>query len=40
MRIIVIGEEGLDERWPNMPVLTIQQIKVVEEPSAPTTSGS
>ena len=30
MRIIVTGEEGLDERWPNMPVLTIQKILVVE----------
>jgi hypothetical protein len=30
MRIIVTGEEGLDERWPNMPVLTIQKIQVVE----------
>ena len=40
MRIIVTGEEGLDERWPNMPVLTIQRIQVVEEPSAPAPSGS
>ena len=30
LRIIVTGEEGLDERWPNMPVLTIQKILVVE----------
>jgi len=30
LRIIVTGEEGLDERWPNMPVLTIQKIQVVE----------
>jgi len=30
MRVIVTGEEGLDERWPNMPVLTIQKIRVVE----------
>jgi hypothetical protein len=30
LRIIVMGEEGLDERWPNTPVLTIQRIQVVE----------
>jgi uncharacterized protein YgiM (DUF1202 family) len=30
LRIIVTGEEGLDERWPNTPVLTIQKIQVVE----------
>ena len=30
LRIIVTGEEGLDERWPNMPVLTIQKIQVME----------
>ncbi len=30
LRIIVTGEEGLDERWPNTPVLTIQRILVVE----------
>ena len=26
----VKGEEELDERWPNTPVLTIQRIQVVE----------
>jgi hypothetical protein len=31
LRIIVAGEEGLDERWPNTPVLTIQRIQVVQE---------
>ncbi len=31
LRIIVTGEEGLDDRWPNTPVLTIQRIQVVEE---------
>ena len=31
LRIIVTGEEGLDERWPNTPVLTIQKIQVVNE---------
>jgi uncharacterized protein YgiM (DUF1202 family) len=30
LRIIVSGEEGLDERWRNTPVLTIQKIQVVE----------
>jgi uncharacterized protein YgiM (DUF1202 family) len=30
LRIIVTGEEGLDERWGNTPVLTIQRILVVE----------
>jgi uncharacterized protein YgiM (DUF1202 family) len=28
LRIIVTGEEGLDERWGNTPVLTIQKIQV------------
>ena len=27
--IIVSGQEGLDERWKNTPVLTIQKIYVV-----------
>jgi len=30
LNIIVTGEEGLDERWKNTPVLTIQRIQVVE----------
>ena len=30
LRIVVTGEEGLDERWENVPVLTIQKIQVVE----------
>jgi uncharacterized protein YgiM (DUF1202 family) len=30
LRIIVTGEEGLDERWRNTPVITIQRIQVVE----------
>ena len=30
MRIIVTGEESLDERWGNTPVITIQNILVVE----------
>jgi uncharacterized protein YgiM (DUF1202 family) len=29
LRVIVIGEEGLDDRWGNTPVLTIQSIKPV-----------
>ena len=30
LKIIVTGEEGLDERWGNTPVLTIQKIQIVE----------
>jgi uncharacterized protein YgiM (DUF1202 family) len=30
IRIIVTGEEGLDERWQNTPVITIQKIQVLE----------
>lgn len=30
MRIVVTGEEGLDERWLNTPIITIQKIVVVE----------
>ena len=30
LRIIVTGEEGLDARWANTPVITIQRIQVVE----------
>ncbi|MBI3849240.1 MAG: SH3 domain-containing protein [Verrucomicrobia bacterium] len=30
LRIVVTGEEGLDERWTNTPVITIQKIHVVE----------
>jgi hypothetical protein len=30
MHIYVTGEEGLDERWPNTPVLTIHSIEVLE----------
>ncbi len=32
--VIVSGQEGLDERWKNTPVLTIQRIQVVQGPSA------
>jgi len=28
--VLVSGEEELDERWPNTPVITIQKIQVVE----------
>ncbi len=28
-RIIVTGEEGLDERWPNTPVLTVESLQEV-----------
>jgi hypothetical protein len=30
LHIIVTGEEGLDERWRNAPVLTVQKIQVLE----------
>lgn len=30
MHIIVTGEEGLDQRWKNTPVITIQRINVLE----------
>lgn len=30
LHIIVSGEEGLDERWKNTPVITIQKIQVLE----------
>jgi uncharacterized protein YgiM (DUF1202 family) len=29
-RVVVTGEEGLDERWGHTPVITIQRIQVVE----------
>ncbi len=33
LRIIVTGQEGLDERWGHTPVLTIQKIEVLSEPT-------
>jgi uncharacterized protein YgiM (DUF1202 family) len=30
MHIIVTGEEGLDERWKNTPVITVEKIQVLE----------
>ena len=30
MRIIVTGEEGLDERWKNTPIITIRRIQVLQ----------
>lgn len=30
LRIVVTGEEGLDDRWGNTPVITIQKIQVLE----------
>lgn len=30
LQIVVTGEEGLDERWRNTPVITIQRIQVVQ----------
>ena len=32
--VIVSGQEGLDERWKNTPVLTIQRIQVIQGPTA------
>jgi uncharacterized protein YgiM (DUF1202 family) len=32
LRVIVTGEEGLDERWGHTPVLTIMRIQVLSEP--------
>ena len=29
--VIVTGEEALDERWPNTPVLTLRRIQVVDD---------
>lgn len=30
VRVVVTGEEGLHPRWPNIPVLTIQRIQVLD----------
>ena len=30
LRILVSGEEGLDSRWTNTPIITIQRIHVIE----------
>jgi hypothetical protein len=30
LHIIATGEESLDRRWPNMPVLTLKRIVLVE----------
>ncbi|HWQ91239.1 MAG TPA: SH3 domain-containing protein [Clostridia bacterium] len=30
LRIVVTGEEGMDPRWKNTPVITIQKIQVIE----------
>jgi uncharacterized protein YgiM (DUF1202 family) len=30
LRIVVTGEEGLDERWKSTPIITIQRIQVIE----------
>ena len=30
LRVLVTGEESLDERWPNTPVLTIQKIRPIK----------
>ena len=38
MRIIVTGEEGLAARWPDVPVLTIQRILVIDTNAVPVTN--
>jgi uncharacterized protein YgiM (DUF1202 family) len=35
MRIIVTGEEGLAARWPDIPVLTVQRIQVINTNAVP-----
>jgi nitrite reductase/ring-hydroxylating ferredoxin subunit len=30
LHVIVTGEEGLEERWGNTPVITIQKIQVID----------
>jgi hypothetical protein len=35
VRIVATGEEGIAERWPEIPVLTIQQIHVIETNAVP-----
>ena len=35
MRIIVTGEEGLDARWPNTPLINIQSIQVISTNAVP-----
>lgn len=37
MRIVVTGVEGLDSRWKNTPVITIQRIEVLDTNAVPTT---
>ena len=29
-RVVVTGEEGLDERWPNTPVIDVETIQAVK----------
>jgi uncharacterized protein YgiM (DUF1202 family) len=35
VRIVATGEEGIAERWPDIPVLTIQQIHVIDTNAVP-----
>ena len=30
-RVLIVGEERLDERWPNTPVIDIESIQPVQE---------
>jgi hypothetical protein len=35
MRIIVTGEEGLDARWKDTPIINIQSIQVISKNAVP-----
>ncbi len=35
MRIIVTGEEGIDKRWPDTPLINIQTIQVIQTVAVP-----
>jgi hypothetical protein len=35
MRIIVTGEEGLDARWKDTPLINIQSIQVIQQNAVP-----
>ena len=35
MRIVVTGPEGLAERWPDTPILTVQRIVVIDTNAVP-----
>ena len=39
MRIIVTGEEGIDARWKDTPLITIQSIQVISKMPSNTSSS-